>query len=421
MGYLFLGLSLFFLMGVFFLLWKFQGIFHWRRSLKKELADLEEELEKIEGPRKEALQLIVNTGKSLLWSLDLNLWDKVQELPSYNRSIAAIYYPNSNQPELEVSLGRFLTCLKECSGRFQIILERPGFQVLQKVKISQIRQSMDWLENLKKMPLLGLIIRYWSRLSSLFRWRLIILPDPFSLVIYLSNHLTLLLLSKYLLLDLYLFVGKLALYAYDEKEEEKRLNEEEIEKALEELENLEENNLDWMDERLKEIKEKMGGWLSPPTVGKVKEALREGILYVSTKYFPDSPKPLEEACIGPLLERTYHWVQFLEKGKETKGLSYFYSFHLSTLFTLKEVGSGMMESLPSSLGKVAKTAFSAYRWLKWPRKVWKWIRKTSPLAIALDLGFEAGKRGVVLYISHYIYDTVIYEGNEIYRRSQELS
>jgi len=85
-----------------------------------------------------------------------------------------------------------------------------GFQTLRRVRIRHLRQSYAWYGRISQYRVVGWLSRHQKVIRKIFRLRLYILPDPFSWLFYLSRHLTILTFTRYLLVDIYLFVGVLA-------------------------------------------------------------------------------------------------------------------------------------------------------------------------------------------------------------------
>ena len=122
-------------------------------------------------------------------------------------------------------------------GRFDQILRRRGFKKLQSISIRNINSARRWYLRISKLSFYRWYFRYQNQIQRFSQLRLFVFPDPFIWLAYLSYHLTLLIFIKYLMVDLYLFFGKLAVEAYDnESTPIREKGEEELEKTLEELE-----------------------------------------------------------------------------------------------------------------------------------------------------------------------------------------
>lgn len=416
---------LFFLVSL--LIWKFRGIFHWRRSLKKELRQLEKEREKASPQRVQALGLIISESQKILGSPNLDLGEYLKGVPLYFRSLARCYHPESEKPELEISLGRILRCLEESTDRMDAILNRPGFRKIRRLKIRHILRSREWYLSLMQNRFVAWFFKNRRRLEQISFFRLIVLPDPFSWLAYLSQHLSILLFSKYLLLDIYLYLGKLALYSYDESDPTSlQEGEEELQEVLEELEILSEKapprELDpLLEAKRRELTSFTALWISPPGWKEWKIAVEEGARHIATKHFPDSLHPLEEAALGPLLERTRDWLGTLSEGQNWKGLGYLYQFRLSTVMGIsswtKEVSG---KAIPQFIKPLAKQAWTLYGWMKWPLKAYKWIKKASPLGVALDLGWMGARKTLRGYIFSRTFEMAAWELEEVYEASSKM-
>lgn len=144
--------------------------------------------------------------------------------------------------------------------------------------------------------------------------RLGVLPDPFSWLVYLSNRLTMLTLTRCLLVDVYLFVGRLAIQTYNEEAEEGSIPSElgEMEKTVEDFDSLEPSEPDVTDIQILEIRNRLVGFpsmlISSPGLEDWKKAVGRAANLIAVKYFPEAEHPLEEAAIGPLLTRSQAWI-----------------------------------------------------------------------------------------------------------------
>ena len=195
-----------FLSATLIAVWRVRGIFGWNRSLRRELRRLEQHADGAPESRKRAVTVVVERCREV-WRSHLPGLSKLADLPDYVRAIARSYHPEGERPELKITTGRLLRAARESVRRLDLILQRRGFQTLRRVRIRHLRQSYAWYDRLSQYRVVRWLSRYQKVIRKIFRLRLYILPDPFSWLFYLSRRLTILTLTRYLLLDIYLFVG----------------------------------------------------------------------------------------------------------------------------------------------------------------------------------------------------------------------
>ncbi len=244
-------------------IWRFRGIINWKGTLRNELNDLNKEAELASEIQQQALKVVLDHCQRV-WQASSPEIREILEISYYIRSIASCYYPDVEKPELCISVGRFLNSAQEVVYRLELILRRPGFQRLQRVRIRHIRKSYEWYDRLNKYWVVQYLIRYHMVIKRLFQLRLVILPDPFSWLAYFSNRLTMLTLTRCLLVDTYLFIGKIAIQAYDEENKESEFSTgiNELEKTLEDLDSLKLSDLDIYDPQVQEIRNRLVGFPS---------------------------------------------------------------------------------------------------------------------------------------------------------------
>ena len=136
--YVLMGLCLTVAIGI--MLWRVRGILNWKRSLRQEVAGLYRAKYTAEGPRKEALNRVIETCESI-WrnsSPDLN---QIRELPDYVRKVAAAFFPDAPRPELCLSIGRLLSAAQGLTDHIALLLQRPAFGRLGHLRIRQVHQA----------------------------------------------------------------------------------------------------------------------------------------------------------------------------------------------------------------------------------------------------------------------------------------
>jgi hypothetical protein len=402
---------------------KARGVLFWRQSLNKELDELRQRSGQSAAPTKLAIQLVENRCREVLSSFSPEIGEMIN-LPQFIQRIAACYHPASEHPELHVSIGALLQSVEMSLGRFDHILNRPGFRRLRRISIGNIKNAHHWYVRISSSRFFSWYFRYQKAIRRILRSRVILIPDPFMWLAYLSNRLTLLLLIKYLMIDLYLFFGKLAIEAFAQEETahpEGLETEEDLENTLQELNSFEDITDPAMDPEIKTIRDGLIGFLSvlttTPSLTQWKNAVSEAGRVVSRKYFPDSANPLEEAVLGPLLERSRHWIGTLGKGEEYLLARYLYRMRLDTLYRAKNL-SDLVLSKPIRI--FLEKAFKTYGWFKWPFKVYRWAKRRSPWGIAMEVGWLTVKKSSIVYIFGKTFDQACKELEMVYHQSRAL-
>lgn len=364
----------------------------WRWTLKKELRKLRMEQRLFRRPKKDAFTLI-HTKCSFLFTASNTGLSDFSNLAEYIISIAGCFHPDSERPELKASLGHILYCLEKSFERFDQIMMRPGFSSLSSVNIRTVKR----LHRLYNTPN--------GRSSSETR--------------FLYSNLPLLFYSKYLVVDLYIFLGRLAVDIFDKKTVSISTDkQEELEATLKELskvKNLENNNSP--DELLK-IKNHLVGMpailTSDPDFAKWKQALSEAAVIISKKHFPESATPVEEALIGPLLMRTRAWIGTIGKGEGYPVAGQLLKIRLETIFLVKSISDTVM---PAAVRKIVMRTQKAYGWVKWPLNVYMWASKGAFVKIALDVGWFTGRKAILVIIFGKTFDKACRELEIVYSQS----
>jgi len=399
---------------------RFRGIWHWRRSLRDEIEAIERGMEKAaDENRKRALSLVLQTCRRVKNASSADV-QELSGLMAYIRSIAACYHPESERPELQVKIGKFLNAGRLLAVRLDRVLSRPGFKHLQRAKIRHIRQSLNWYNGLRRSRIGRLFQTLGRPFKKLYWLRLVIIPDLFTWLAYFSNRLTLLVLAKCLLTDIYLFVGKICVEAFAESGgcEDLAVDVEHLEDTLEEINRLEpEKNL-VDDPQLLMVRDRLAGLnrliLSAPGLSDFKGAVQEAAAIIAARHFPAAERPLEEAALGPLLKRSCSWLNTICETEKLSVINKFYGVRLMTLYDMKSISEGQIFE---QIKVLAKTGRSFYRLVKWPLKIYRWVKKTSPVQITLSVGWVIVKKSFIGLAFRYSFNTACKEMEEIYRQS----
>jgi len=411
---------------VLVILARFGSIFRWKRALKEELDILatdcaEDYIENsarhsgIEIIRNKCLEIFVATSPEII---------DLKNIPDFVAKIAACYHPESERPELEVSIGSIARSLDLALSRFESIMDRPGFWRLRSVRIRHLKDSLDYYEAIAGTVIWKWYQKYRKRIQTLLKLNLYLVPDPFSWLAYLSRRLLLLLLTKCLLADIYLFVGKLALNSYDiERNTASGDENETLENALEGLcmaaDDKEDDVLSGLsDPELVELRKRLISFrnliVSNPTFGEWKNAVIEAARIIAGKHFPESERPVEEAAIGPLVERGRHWISTFRKAEDYPLIGKFYGVRLKTLRKAKNYSTIITGGrLWPVIGKAGKL----WSWLKWPWKAYRLARKASPWGIAADIGWAGARKAGLAYLCHKTFTLACFELEQVYKES----
>ena len=405
--------------GILFI-WRLRGVLSWKHSLRNELKRLNREAKAAGETRQQALKAVLERCQRA-WRATFPELRELADLSAYIHSIAACYHPGVENPELRITTGRFLKSTQESVHRLELILRRPGFQRLRRVRIRHIRQSYEWYNRVSQYWIVRCFSRYRKLIRRLFQLRLVILPDPFSWLAYFSNRLAMMTLTRCLLVDVYLFVGKLAIQAYDEEDKEEAIPTEmdELEETLEDLDSLKPSEPNITDPQVQEIRNRLVGFtamlVSAPGLEDWKKAVAQTAKVIAKKYFPDSERPLEEAALGPLLTRSQIWIKSVCETENIPVLKRLHRIPIKSLYSAKSFTNTL---LPKQLRTFTKKAWDMYRWMKWPLKVYRWIKKGSPVGIAMDVGWVLAKNGLINLICRRTFDMAYQELELVYSQSR---
>ena len=398
--------------------WRAQGIIAWNRSLQKELKSLGKEMETVSLNRRNGIQVIQDRCDEILYSLSPSLGD-LDELRDYVRAIAACFFPDAQRPELQVSLGYLIQCMNDSLVRFDRILQRPALNRLKSINIKTIRKLYRWSSGVMQHPSVKWYAEHRIMIRRISRIRFLLFIDPFSWIFLLSRKFVAFLLIRTLVLDITVYVGKVALNAYDQDHD--RSEEENVailEETLEDLSLVQMAPAMKTDPVILEIRQELVGFsavmLSNPTWEKWKVAVRKAADHIARNYFPDSDRPFEEATIGPLLYRTRSWLGTLGKGETIAIVRYAYRTRLETLFQARDASELI---ITPTVRRAMRTALGTYGWLRWPLFIYRHAKRFSLPRMAVDLGWFAGKKTILVLIHGRTFDQVCRELDWVYRIS----
>jgi hypothetical protein len=411
--------ALLFLSATLIAVWRIRGILGWNRSLRHEFRALEQQAQEAPENRKAAVTVVVERCRKI-WRSDLPELSELADLPDYLCAIARSYHPDGERPELRITTGRLLGAARESVNRLDLILHRRGFQSLRQVRIRHLRQSYAWYDRVSRYRVVGWLRRYQKVIRKIFRLRLYILPDPFSWLFYLSRRLTMLTFTRYLLVDIYLFAGVLAVEAYGEDRGDAAVPSEpqELEQSLKDLNQLKDANASSSDRQIQGIRSRLVGapssLLFPPGIEEWKGAIKDAAELIAQRYFPDSDRPLEEAALGPLLERCRFWIISICDTEKLPVLRRLHRIRLETLNNLRALsGPGAGHQATSTVARL----WSWYRTSTWPLSIGRWLREGSAGGVAMKLGWLVVKGSLVNFLCRYTFDRACKELDMVYRES----
>ncbi len=411
-----LGLCLALVMGV--VVWRVRGLLNWKRSQRKELAELRQCRDEAENARNQALDEVIAACEAI-WRMASPDLGKVTELPDYWRRIAACYYPEEPQPELCLSIGQLLTAAQQLAQGLEELLQRPGFERLGRLRVRQMRRTYDWYLRFSAHPAVAWIMARRRILRGFWHTLRFVLPDPLAWIAYLSQRLTVMMAVRCLLMDVYLFTGKVAVETFDlQRKSEPGSNDTDAAAVLDAYETVLEENSRPMPAELETVRSELVGlparlW-NPPSIAEWRQAVEQAARLIAADYFPASPTPLEEARCRVLLNRGRYWLQAMADARRLPVVRPIYQVSLKRLMQIKTITES---ELLRRTGKVAATAWTAWRWARWPIKILRWVRRRSPAGAAVDLGFTLAGKSVLNFLARYGFDRACQELDDVYRLS----
>ena len=403
------------------LVWRLRGLLQWKRTLKHEFKGLKDELYTAGPCRQQAIQVVLDRCQKI-WQAGFPEINELSGFAGYLRDIAAAFHPDQEKPELCVTAGSLIRASHSAVDRLQDILRRPGFSRFQNVRIRHIRKAWNWYDRIRRFRAVQAYIRYRQWINRTNVLRLILLPDPFSWLIYLSNQLTILSLTRFFLMDIYLFAGKQAILAYDHENRHEAIPQDtgEIEQDLSDLADLAEPEFRLPDPRIQEIRNRLVGVntliFSSPGYMEWKSGFQDALRAIAGTYFPESPAPVEEARLGPMLIRCQFWLQSVSN---TEKLPIFSRLHRIELRYLHNVKSATEHPLFRQAGFFAKKTLKVYKWMQWPLLIYRLIKKTTPAGMAASMGWVLVRKGTLNYLSRRAFDLTLQEMETVYRLSRE--
>jgi hypothetical protein len=413
------GGALLLAIGTSIMAWRMRGALNWKEGLKKELKSMDKAAESAKGDRLAAINLVRRRCREILKSNFPEL-RQLRELENYISDIATCFHPQHKNPITAITVGNLLKAVHMAAIRLEMILRRPGFQVLRNIRFRHIRQTSSSVNRFRNMWFFRFIMRYQTFFVRINQLRLILIPDPFLWLIYFSNQWTLMTLTRLLLLEIYLFSGQLAIDAYDcdPDAETKQHSDDELLQVLKEIETLGIEDDLTINPELKPIRNRLVGfnafWGKVPGWETWKQSLKEATLIISARHFPDSQHPMEEVSLGPLLQRTVHLLNSILETRKFIMVKYLHNVELATLIQVKSIGD-----IPEikQLGLFARKSLVLYRYIKWPLKIFYRAKRFTAAGVAVDIGWLIAGKSFVNFCSRKVFDLTCKEIETIYRLS----
>ncbi len=398
------------------MLWRLRGMLQWKRSLRLEFRKMKAELASAGPGRRQAVEVVLNRCRDI-WDAGFPEFTVLFDLDGYIRDIATAFHPEQEKPELCVTTGSLIRTAHDGIQRLQAILNRPGFSRFQHLRIRHVRKAWNWYNRISQYRVIRAYIRYRKWIGNANILRLILLPDPFSWLIYLSNQLTILSLTRFFLMDIYLFVGRQAIQAYNHEVRPDILSqdENEIEAELAELADLKESEFRPANPRIQEIRNRLVGVNAMifPNAGVAawKSGLIDALHVIAETYFPDSPVPVDEAKIGPMLIRCRYWLQSISETERNPVMRRLHRIEIRYLYSVKAIAD---HPAFRRLGVLTRTSWNVYQWMQWPLFIFRIIRKTTPTGMAASVGWMMLQKGAVNYMSRKAFDLTIKEMETVF-------
>lgn len=371
----------------------------WRWALKKNLNQLGKDKHLFRPAKKEALAIVEKQCTKLFLASTPEL-TPFSDLNEFIISISRCFHPEALRPELQVTPGHILFCLERSIEHFDLILSRPGFSQLSLVNIKTIKQLRGLYQTIRTPGVS-------SKISNRTR-------------LYLLKNITQLFLTKYLIIDLTLFFGKLVVEVYDEKlitlVGDKKTELEETLRELSLIKNIEPSEY---PQELLEIRNSIVGMpsvlMSNPTFARWKTAVADAAGVVAANHFPDSGTPMEEAMIGPLLLRSGVWITKLGNGEIYPVAGRLFKIRLETLFQAKSISDALV---PAPVKKIIINTQKTYGWIKWPINVYMLASKGVFWKMAIDAGWFAGRKAILVVLFGKSFDKAVSELEIVYLMSK---
>jgi hypothetical protein len=375
-----------------------RDVIAWRRIVSAEIERLAIEKERCNPRLKAALGEIESRCRKRLRTAFVGP-PVALELEDYLSAIAGHLASETEHPLYNTTLSRILKAVDTSLKRLEQILYRPGFDRLSDQTLYEIRRLVEIY--------LSLTRESTSDLLTLQSFR------------FLVKRLNILFLLNYLAVDLFLYIGRLAVDIYgdgsagaiDDPEDD-------ISDTLGEISRLEPFNHADIPVSVEDIRDSLVGmpgvlW-NDPDIPRWKEALMKSSERIAAHYFPGSEHPLEEARIGRMVQRMHAFLSSVSRETDYSLTGKIANIRLETLFKAQSLSQAI---LPQKIRSVLVKTQMTHGWLKWPLTVYMTLSKGILWKMAGDAGWFAGRKALLVVIFGRSFDKAVQEVNAVYSLS----
>ena len=397
--------------------WRLREVIRRYRSIAFEIESLARSRDQVSGARRAALEVVVNRCTKI-YRDPFPKAGSIAGIGDLVREVALCYHPGAGRPELKVRCGKLLWAARRLSDKLEGLLETPGFNRLGRLRLKRIGFFYIWFQKFQRNAVVRAMVRHSGTSSWILRSRLVLFPDPFSWLAFLSHRLVVMSLLRCVVTDLYLAVGVLAVECYDDRGPDEGPAAEEPAEA---------GGFKWFyrkeeessDPRIKEIRRTLPGVtdsFSPAQWGRRwRRAVERAALVLASDQFPASPDPLKEASFGAATERVGAWLQALSGLEGNPMVRAVLSVKLETIMGLGDLAAG---DAAARIGRVLRSCADAYSAVRIPVTAARWLSRGSPGRIALEAGWTLAGRVIASYCLSYGFDLACREMDILYRKSR---
>jgi len=336
------------------------------------------------------------------------------------RDVARCYHPESEHPEYAVRCGRLLRAARCMSERIEELLGSPGFGRLYGLRLRNIKFFYSWYQKLHHSAAIRTAIRWNSASTWAWRSRLVIFPDPFSWLAFLSHRLVVMSLLRCILTDLYLAVGMLAVECYDDEEPYEE-GDDGATAAASAYGWFQRHHEEYPDPRIQDIRRGLPGVKDSFDLGRWglrwRRAVERAALVFASDQFPTARNPIEEASFGALVERLSTWLLELSRLERKSMIRAVLGVRLEKVLGFRELAEGDAAAL---LGRTFRSVRGIYSGLRVPVKAARWLSRGSAGKVAFETGRTFAGRLAASYFFRYGFDLACREIDILYRKSRSV-
>lgn len=405
------------------IVWRMRGILQWQGSLKSEMETLEKKISTTTGPRHLAiLEILHQCGRIRRSRAPYS--DSILRLDEYLRRIAACYHPDCSHPELRITLGQVLAAATAMVARLDEMTRRKGLRRFAWIRIRHIRKAFERYNLINQNLIVRWFLKHQRIIARAMHVQRFLLFDPFSWLLYFSNRMTILIVMRTLLLDIYLYIGNLAVEAYDpeHKFNANTIDNEQLIETLATLYDAEPFEGWQSDPEVIEIRSQLVGLpkriVLPPTIDEWRQSTLKAVEIIARRHFSHSEAPLEEAALGPIILKLQSFLRSIGEVSHYAGIRQLLGVRLESLYSAQTFAANFSNGRLTSL---IQKAWGGYRTVRWPLKIFRWIKRSSPTGVAMDLGWETFRKGLINFLARFTFDRVCREADELYRISLKNS